>query len=63
MYDSRFINEFGDPTTINFLAFYDNGANIGWSKPTEWIYELYLPLRDGENEDGLTIRTYNEEKI
>lgn len=62
LYDSRFINEFGDPTTINFLAFYDNGANIGWSKPTEWIYELYLPLLDGENEDGLTIRTYNKKK-
>ena len=62
LYDSRFINKFGDPTTINFLAFYDNGANIGWSKPTEWIYELYLPLLDGENEDGLTIRTYNGKK-
>lgn len=62
LYDSRFINEFGDPTTINFLAFYDNGANIGWSKPTEWIYELYLPLLDGESEDGLTIRTYNNKK-
>lgn len=62
LYDSRFINEFGDPTTINFLAFYDNGANIGWSTPREWIYELYLPLLDGENEDGLTIRTYNGEK-
>lgn len=60
LYDSRFINEFGDPTTINFLAFYDNGANISWSKPVEWIYELYLPLRDRESEDGLTIRTYNE---
>lgn len=59
LYDSRFIDEFGDPTTINFLAFYDNGANIGWSKPIEWIYELYLPLRAGENEDGLTIRIYN----
>ena len=58
LYDSRFINEFGDPTTINFLAFYDNGANISWSKPVEWIYEL--PLRDRESEDGLTIRTYNE---
>lgn len=62
LYDSRFINKFGDPTTINFLAFYDNGANIGWSKPTEWIYELYLPLLDGENEDGLTIQTYNGKK-
>ncbi len=62
LYDSRFINEFGDPTTINFLAFYDNGANIRWSKPREWIYELYLPLRDGESEDGLTIRTYNGDK-
>ena len=62
LYDSRFIHEFGDPTTINFLAFYDNGANIGWSKPTEWIYKLYLPLLDGENEDGLTIRTYNGKK-
>ena len=62
LYDSRFIDEFGDPATINFLAFYDNGANIQWSKPTEWIYELYLPLRDGESEDGLTVRTYNGKK-
>ena len=62
LYDSRFIDEFGDPTTINFLAFYDNGANIGWSTPREWIYELYLPLLDGENEGELTIRTYNGKK-
>lgn len=31
-----------------FLGFFDNGANIKWSIPREWIYESYVPVFDDE---------------
>ncbi len=31
-----------------FLAFFDNGANVKWSVPREWIYELYVPVFENE---------------
>ncbi len=27
-----------------FLAFFDNGANVSWSIPREWIYESFVPV-------------------
>lgn len=35
-----------------FLAFFDNGANISWSIPREWIYELYVPVFSREVSQG-----------
>ena len=31
-----------------YLAFFDNGANINWSIPREWIYDLYVPVFEHE---------------
>ena len=31
-----------------FLAFFDNGANVSWSVPRKWTYDLYVPVFDGE---------------
>lgn len=33
---------------INFLGYFCNGADVDWSKPWQWLYELYVPVLDGE---------------
>ena len=40
-----------DSDVVNFLAFFDNGANVNWSIPHEWIYEMYTPALEGESGD------------
>ena len=45
----------GTSDTVNFLSYFGNGANISWNQPWQWIYEMYVPVRDGETAD----RTYN----
>ena len=38
----------GTSDTVNFLSYFGNGANISWNQPWKWIYEMYVPVRDGE---------------
>lgn len=49
-------------TEINFLGFFDNGADIDWSFPYQWIYELYVPVLKGESSEytynGIGYRLY-----
>ncbi len=61
LYSTKYIEEYGDASTLNFLAFFDNGADIRWSVPRQWIYELYVPLLPGETADDpdTVYRTYN----
>ena len=33
---------------INFLGYFCNGADVEWSKPWQWLYELYVPVLSGE---------------
>ena len=40
---------------INFLGYFCNGADVDWSQPWQWLYELYVPVLDGEESD----HTYN----
>ena len=37
---------------VSFLGFFDNGANVSWSIPIAWHYELYLPTLNNENVEG-----------
>lgn len=52
----------GSSDIVNFLGFFNNGANISWSVPRQWIYELYLPVLPGEATDltynGVNYRLY-----
>ena len=41
----------GTSDIVSFLAFFENGADIGWSKPLQWQYEMYVPVRPGEKVD------------
>ena len=45
----------GSSDVINFLGYFCNGADVEWSKPWQWLYELYVPVLDGEESD----HTYN----
>ncbi|MGN0165552.1 MAG: InlB B-repeat-containing protein [Lachnospiraceae bacterium] len=58
LYDYR---KYEDSDTVCFLAFWENGAKVNWNKPNQWIYNIFLPLQDGEEEIADEIyKTYNE---
>lgn len=38
----------GPSNEINFLGYFCNGADVDWSQPWQWLYELYVPVLDGE---------------
>lgn len=53
-----------DSDTLRFLCFWENGADITWSIPKLFIYELYVPVMEGEQADitynGVEYRFYVE---
>lgn len=59
--DERFADR-QDPDDMNFLAFFDNGADISWSNPRQWIYKLYVETpaeQEGEREfNGVSYDLY-----
>ncbi|MBR5512980.1 MAG: InlB B-repeat-containing protein [Ruminococcus sp.] len=48
LYDA---SQYADRSTICFLAFWENGANISWSRPNQWLYNIYLPILEDEEAD------------
>lgn len=44
---------FVDSEIVSYLAFWENGANKGWSIPKLWIYNIWLPVLSGENVPGI----------
>ena len=58
LYAEKLIGQWGDASTVNFLGFFDNGANVSWSIPRQWIYKLYVEVLPGhEEEAGVAART------
>lgn len=58
LYAEKLIGQWGDASTVNFLGFFDNGANVKWSIPRQWIYKLYVEVLPGHEEDeGVAART------
>lgn len=45
----------GSSYVVNFLGYFCNGYDVDWSQPWQWLYELYVPVLDGEESD----LTYN----
>ncbi len=37
-----------DSNVCYFLNFFDNGANVNWSIPRQWIYQSYVPVFQNE---------------
>lgn len=56
LYDESRISTYGDHSQVSFLAFFDNGANVKWSIPIAWRYELYLPTLHNENTEGSVLK-------
>lgn len=58
LYAEKLIGQWGDASTVNFLGFFDNGANVKWSIPRQWIYKLYVEVLPGhETDEGVAART------
>lgn len=58
LYDESRISTYGDSDRVSFLGFFDNGANVSWSIPRQWIYKLYVEVLPGHEEDeGVAART------
>ena len=58
LYAEKLIGQWGDASTVNFLGFFDNGANVSWSIPRQWIYKLYVEVLPGhEKDEGVAART------
>lgn len=51
LYAKELIGQWGDASTVNFLGFFDNGADVSWSIPRQWIYKLYVEVLPGHEED------------
>ena len=51
LYAEKLIGQWGDASTVNFLGFFDNGANVHWSIPHQWTYKLYVEVLPGHEED------------
>lgn len=47
LYAKELIGQWGDASTVNFLGFFDNGADVSWSIPRQWIYKLYVEVLPG----------------
>ena len=62
LYAKELIGQWGDASTVNFLGFFDNGANVKWSIPRQWIYKLYVEVLPGhETDEGVAERTVDGE--
>ena len=58
LYDESRISTYGDSAQVSFLAFFDNGADVKWSIPRQWIYKLYVEVLPGhEGDEGVAART------
>lgn len=55
LFDPRF----DDETTVSYLCFWENGADISWSVPELYIYKIWIPVLTGENTDNMEIRVHN----
>ena len=47
---------YGDSNTVAYLCFWENGANINWSIPELYRYNIYLPILDGQDTLELTMK-------
>lgn len=57
-----FHSDYEDETEVSYLCFWENGANISWSVPELYRYNIYLEVYDGQDTTGLTTVTKNDGK-
>ena len=49
---------FGDSDTVAYLCFWENGADINWSVPELYRYNIYVSPLEGLDMTGMEQRTY-----
>lgn len=67
-YNDKYRPDENGNVVVNYLAFWENGANVDWSKAVKWNYEIYqepLPFEEQEflrdyPEQAAAIRVYAE---
>ena len=42
------LGQFDNADTVHYLGFWDNGADVSWSVPRRWDYQLYVEDSNGE---------------
>lgn len=47
-----FDNKFPDESTVSYLCFWENGANIDWSIPELYRYKIYVSAYSGQDTTG-----------
>ncbi len=47
--------QYGTADTVNFIGFFDNGADINWSVPRQWIYKIYIPKLSYDENAGTDV--------
>lgn len=50
-------DSFGDSETVTYLCFWENGANINWSVPELYVYNIWV--KDEYGTGYVLLRTYN----
>lgn len=58
-YKLLFDSDFTDSATVAYLCFWENGADIGWSIPELYRYNIYVPVLSGQNTENLITKVYN----
>ena len=54
-----FHSKYTDERTVSYLCFWENGANISWSVPELYRYNIYLEAYSGQDLTGKTTKTRN----
>ena len=54
-----FHSNYTDESTVSYLCFWENGANIGWSVPELYRYNIYLQTYSGQDLTGKSTITRN----
>ncbi len=63
IFDSTLFPSLADNTEISYLCFWENGADIGWSIPKIFEYNIYLENRDGDYEIFRTFNVYDDSNV
>ncbi|MBQ7137485.1 MAG: InlB B-repeat-containing protein, partial [Clostridia bacterium] len=56
-------HNFGESDTVSYLCFWDNGANVNWSIPELYRYQIWVPVLSGQDVSNLPaneIKTIND---
>ena len=53
------LSKFADSSEVSYLCFWENGADISWSVPELYRYNIYLEVYSGQDLTGKTTATHN----